>query len=78
MGLHIRTLHRRLDAEGTHLQRLVSESRKSLALQLLTNTDLSVSSIAYSLQYQDPNAFSRAFKSWTGCSPQHWRNTSFS
>ena len=76
VGLHIRTLHRRLDAEGTHLQRLVTESRKSLALQLLTNTDLPVSVIAQSLQYQDPNAFSRAFKSWTGCSAQHWRNTS--
>jgi AraC-like DNA-binding protein len=76
MGLHIRTLHRRLDAEGTHLQRLVTESRKSLALQLLTHTDLPVSAIAQSLQYQDPNAFSRAFKSWTGCSVQHWRNTS--
>lgn len=76
MGLHIRTLHRRLDAEGTHLQRLVTESRKSIALQLLANTDLPVSAIAQSLQYQDPNAFSRAFKTWIGCAPQHWRNIS--
>lgn len=76
VGLHIRTLHRRLEAEGTHLQQLMTESRQSLAIQLLTNTDLPISAIAQSLQYQDPNAFSRAFKAWTGCSPQHWRTLS--
>ncbi len=48
------------------------------ALDHLLSTRVMRKGIAYSLQYQDPNAFSRAFKSWTGCSPQHWRNTSFS
>ncbi|MDA8486726.1 AraC family transcriptional regulator [Pseudomonas resinovorans] len=76
VDLHIRTLHRRLSAEGTHVQKLITESRRSLAIQLLTETDLPISAIAESLQYQDPNAFSRAFKTWTGCSPQHWRNAS--
>lgn len=76
VGLHIRTLHRRLEAEGTHLQQLVTSSRQSLAFQLLANTNLPVSLIAQSLQYQDPNAFSRAFKTWTGSSPQQWRNAS--
>ncbi|MCY1448581.1 HTH-type transcriptional regulator VirS [compost metagenome] len=76
VGLHIRTLHRRLDAEGTHVQQLITESRQSLAMQLLTHTRLPVSAIAQSLQYQDPNAFSRAFKLWTGCSPRSWRSAS--
>ena len=76
VGLHIRTLHRRLDAEGTHVQQLINESRQSLAMQLLTHTSLPVSAIAQSLQYQDPNAFSRAFKLWTGCSPRSWRSAS--
>ena len=76
VGLHIRTLHRRLEAEGTHLQQLVTASRQSLAFQLLGNTNLPVSLIAQSLQYQDPNAFSRAFRTWTGSSPQQWRNAS--
>ena len=76
VGLHIRTLHRRLEAEGTHLQQLVTASRQSLAFQLLANTNLPVSLIAQSLQYQDPNAFSRAFRTWTGSSPQQWRNAS--
>lgn len=76
VGLHIRTLHRRLEAEGTHLQQLVTASRQSLAFQLLGNTNLPVSLIAQSLQYQDPNAFSRAFRTWTGSSPQQWRHAS--
>ncbi|AGI24829.1 AraC family transcriptional regulator [Pseudomonas sp. MT3] len=76
VGLHIRTLHRRLDAEGTHVQQLITETRRSLAMQLLAHTNLPVSTVAQSLQYQDPNAFSRAFKLWTGISPQLWRNTS--
>lgn len=76
VGLHIRTLHRRLEAEGTHLLQLITASRHSLALQLLANTNLPVSLIAQSLQYQDPNAFSRAFRTWTGSSPQQWRNAS--
>ncbi|WP_169720288.1 helix-turn-helix domain-containing protein [Pseudomonas jinjuensis] len=59
-----------------HSLLLAGESRQSLAIQLLAHTNLSVSVIAQSLQYQDPNAFSRAFKVWTGCSPQQWRNAS--
>nr|WP_298191099.1 AraC family transcriptional regulator [uncultured Pseudomonas sp.] len=73
MGLHIRTLHRRLNADGTNLQKIVNESRKSLATQMLKNTDLPISVIAQALQYQDPNAFSRAFRAWIGRAPGHWR-----
>lgn len=75
VALHERTLRRRLDLEGTHLQQLISESRRDLALQLLRNTSLPISAIAQSLQYRDPNAFSRAFKAWKGTSPQNWRNS---
>ena len=73
VGLHIRTLHRRLNADGTNLQKIINESRKNLAIQMLKNTDLPISVIAQSLQYQDQNAFSRAFKAWVGRAPGHWR-----
>ncbi|MFI8748184.1 AraC family transcriptional regulator [Pseudomonas sp. NPDC077186] len=75
VALHERTLRRRLEVEGTHLQQLISESRRNLALQLLRHTILPISAIAQTLQYRDPNAFSRAFRAWMGTSPQSWRNS---
>ncbi len=73
-SLNERTLRRRLDAEGSHLKELITDSRSNFARQLLKDTDLPISTISQALQYQDPNAFSRAFKTWTNTSPQHWRN----
>lgn len=73
-SLNERTLRRRLDAEGSHLKELIADSRSNFALQLLKDTDLPISTISQALQYQDPNAFSRAFKTWTNASPLHWRN----
>lgn len=73
LALHERTLRRRLDSEGTSLQQLIAESRRDLAFQLLRHTRLPVFAIAQALQYRDPNAFSRAFRSWSGSSPLGWR-----
>ncbi|WP_373507123.1 AraC family transcriptional regulator [Thiocapsa sp.] len=72
-GIQERTLRRRLEDEGKHLQQLVNEERFEIAKQLLCNTRLPVAEIAAALQYADPNAFSRAFRSWAGVSPQNWR-----
>jgi AraC-like DNA-binding protein len=73
-GIHERTLRRRLEDEGKHLQQLVNDERFEIAKQLLCNTGLPVAEIAAALQYADPNAFSRAFRSWAGLSPQQWRH----
>lgn len=73
-GLNERTLRRRLAAEGLQLHKLVQQTRFELAEQLLAYTDLSVAGIAGTLGYKDPNAFTRAFGSWVGISPQRWRN----
>jgi len=40
---------------------------------LLRNTQLPVTHIAAALQYADANAFSRAFRQWTGRTPSAWR-----
>lgn len=72
-GIHERTLRRRLEDEGQRLQQLVNQERFEIAKQLLCNTRLPVAEIAAALQYADPNAFSRAFRSWAGVSPQNWR-----
>jgi AraC-like DNA-binding protein len=73
LGISERTLRRRLEAEGANLMQLVNRVRFELAQQLLQDTDLSVSGIATALQYSDPNAFSRAFHTWSTLSPTQWR-----
>lgn len=72
-GIHERTLRRRLADEGKNLHELVQRTRFELAQQLLENTEIPVTSIAVALHYEDPNAFSRAFRGWAGISPKQWR-----
>ena len=72
-GLHERALRRRLAVEGKQLNELVQQTRFELAELLLEHTDRPVSEIATTLGYQDPNAFSRAFRAWSGLSPRNRR-----
>ncbi len=72
-GLSERTLRRRLNEEGKTFMQLINETRFELARQLLADTALSVAEIATTLQYDDPNAFSRAFHQWSQVSPTQWR-----
>lgn len=64
-----RTLHRRLDEEGTSFRDLRNEVRETLATELLTRAGLTVNEVARRLGYSEPAAFSRAYKSWTGNIP---------
>lgn len=68
-----RTLHRRLDDEGTGFAALVEEARRARAELLLEDPALSASEVAFLLGYTEPAAFFRAFKRWTGATPQAWR-----
>ena len=72
-GMHERTLRKRLTAERTSLQQLVSQTRFELAKQLLENTQLPISEIASALHFADAAVFSRAFRSWSKTSPRDWR-----
>ena len=72
-GIHERTLRKRLTAEGTSLQQLVSQTRFELAKQLLENTRLPISEIAAALHFADAAVFSRAFRGWSKTSPRDWR-----
>jgi AraC-like DNA-binding protein len=69
------TLLRKLRAEGTSFQQLLEETRKTLAMRYLTKSELTNQQIAHLVGYVDPNAFQRAFKRWTGTTPQSIRQT---
>ncbi|MCP4285709.1 MAG: AraC family transcriptional regulator [Gammaproteobacteria bacterium] len=73
LGMHERTLNRRLREEGTSFRRELGEVRYELAQQLLTDNRILLSNIAGALGYADTTAFSRAFKQWSGITPTEWR-----
>jgi len=67
------TLRRRLEREGCSFQEIKDEVRRSLALELLCQTRASIGEIAAQCGFQEPSAFHRAFKKWTGESPGRYR-----
>ena len=68
-----RTLIRRLNQGGTSYQAILEDVRKTLAVDYLLHSGMNVTHIAYRLGYKDPSNFGRAFRSWYGVSPGHYR-----
>lgn len=75
LGMHERTLGRRLQEAGTTFQALLDEARCELARQLLGSTRTPVARISTSLGYRDPTVFTRAFRRWTGVTPRQYRGS---
>ncbi len=73
LGISTRTLARRLDESGTSFRVLTEEMQFEVGRQLLENTAMSVTQIAFVLGYSEVSAFSRAFRRWSGTSPLAWR-----
>ena len=73
--LHIssRTLQRRLQDAGYSFQQVLEESRRQLARHYLASSQLELNETAYLLGYEDANSFVRAFRTWEGIPPAHWR-----
>ena len=73
--LHLspRTLHRRLEDEGSNFQAIKDALRRDLAISRLAKTQQPLARIAADLGFADPSAFYRAFVSWTGMAPAHYR-----
>ncbi|OOV89713.1 AraC family transcriptional regulator [Pseudomonas sp. MF4836] len=67
------TLRRRLEREGCSYQEIKDEVRRGMAVQLLRNSATSIGEIAEQTGFQEPSAFHRAFKKWTGESPGRYR-----
>lgn len=76
LGMHERTLNRRLREEGTSFRRELDVVRYEMARQLLSSDSMFLSQIAEALDYGDTAAFSRAFKRWSGIPPTDWRTDS--
>lgn len=75
LAVSSRTLQRRLKAENTSFQKVLDELREELARHYLTQSDYSSGQIAFLLGYEEPNSFFRAFRTWTGQTPEYVRAT---
>lgn len=71
--ISVRTLQRRLDANGICWQLLLDRTREQLARQYLADRSLTLGDIALLLGFSEQSAFNRAFKRWTGLTPMELR-----
>lgn len=69
LSVDVRTLRRRLAAEGTSFRALRDEVRETLAVELLGTVGLSIGEVAARLGYADPVSFTHAFTRWKGVPP---------
>lgn len=73
LAVSVRTLQRRLIAEGTSYRETVESARMTVAKQELRCSQRPLSEISELLGYSEQRAFRRAFREWTGSSPSEYR-----
>ena len=74
LNLSTRSLQRRLGDEGSSFSNLLCEVREEMAKHYL-ELEVPVDEITRLLGYAEPEAFSRAFKRWTGISPRQYADS---
>jgi AraC-like DNA-binding protein len=75
LGMSVRTLHRRLRAEGRSFGEVVDLFRESEAERLLAGRAATLAEVSYRLGFSDQSAFTRAFRRWKGAPPSAWLGT---
>jgi AraC-like DNA-binding protein len=76
LGLHPRTLQRRLAGEETTFAAIVEAERAAQALRLLANPGLPLRQVAGLLGYTEQSTFNRSFRRWHGTTPASYRRSS--
>jgi len=68
-----RTLQRKLREHGTSHQELLDQMRRDLAMRYLAEPEMAICEVAYLLGFSESSALHRAFKRWTGQTPNEFR-----
>jgi len=68
-----RSLQRQLEAEGVSFKVVLQETRRALATHYLKKTSLPSAEISFLLGFEEPNSFYRAFRLWSGQTPDEVR-----
>jgi len=72
-GMSDRTLRRALHAEGATFSEVRDDALREVAEHALRDPDRSIGEVAWLLGYSEPSAFHRAFRRWTGATPEAFR-----
>lgn len=73
LGLNRRTLQRRLKDQDIEFSSLTEDVRRGMAMAYMRGSDYSVTEISLLVGYAESSSFTRAFRRWTGLSPQQYR-----
>jgi len=69
----VRTLHRKLHAEGVSFTQILDDVRCNLAKEYLRSTKLSTEDISELVGFSEAANFRHAFRRWTGSTPARYR-----
>jgi AraC-like DNA-binding protein len=76
MGTSVRTLQANLGESGLKFSDILEQQRVDLGKIHLEQGELSLDEVAARLGYSEQSSFGRAFKRWTGMTPQQYRKES--
>ena len=74
-GLNDSEFQHELKAHKLSFKGLLRAAREELSLHYMGDRDLPLTEVAMLLGYSELSAFSRAFRNWTGMSPQRYRRS---
>ncbi|WP_281337375.1 helix-turn-helix domain-containing protein [Flavobacterium eburneipallidum] len=73
LGISQRQLYRKLKGiSGSTVHEFITKVKMNHAEELLKNSDLTISQIAYKVGFSEPSNFSRTFSKHFGCSPSQY------
>ena len=73
LALSTRTLQRKLAEAGTNFQAVHDAARQALAEELLRDSQLNLTDVAFMLGYREQSSFNRACREWFGNTPARTR-----
>ena len=74
LGVSVRTLQVRLSGSGVRFSDILERQRIELAKEYLRQDQMTLDEVAILLGYSEQTSFGRAFKRWTGSTPQRFRS----
>ena len=73
LNISARQLQKRLKQQERSFSDCLNTVKFRLAQEYLSDPNLSITDVAFLLSYNEVASFNRAFKTWTGITPSHWR-----